>query len=127
MHAAQNPIDQVLDVATGLPAGLVELINALPTVVRLIVVVLIVASLTVPRLLRALDDHLVLREARQRVTKNEDWVEMVRIRNEPRRMIGRREAPEPRGTAPDPKPAGGADARTGSRDDEPPGDEEAPP
>jgi hypothetical protein len=98
MRAAQNSVDLVNAVSSA-PAALLQLIADLPAWLRAAVVVvlalLLVAGYCVPRLLRAIDDHMLVRKARDKITKSEDWVEVLRIRNEPRRMFGRATAPEP--------------------------------
>ncbi|WP_219419812.1 hypothetical protein [Pseudonocardia nigra] len=76
-----------------LPARALDLFAELPLPLRAGVVIVLVATLCVPRLLRALDDHLFNRQACRRITRSADWVEVVRIRNEPRRLWGRRPLP----------------------------------
>jgi hypothetical protein len=97
MRAAQN---QVLDLATDVvaelhtpPARALDLFAELPLPLRAGVVIVLVATLCVPRLLRALDDHLFNRQARRRITRSTDWVEVVRIRNESRRLWDQRPSP----------------------------------
>lgn len=110
MRAAQNQVlittaDAVAALQT-LPARALDLFAELPPAVRAGVVIALVMTFCMPRLLRALDDHLFNRQARQKITSSADWVEVVRIRNEPRRLWGRR----PATTDPDqpPGPASGA-------------------
>lgn len=94
MRAAQNQVPVADDVVTELlytlPTRAFDLFADLPLWLRTGVVLVLVATCCVPRLLRALDDHLFNRQARQNITRSADWVEVVRIRNEPRRLWGRR-------------------------------------
>lgn len=110
MRAAQNSVELLVAVATALPEKLVELITALPLWLRATVVVVlvmfVVARVCVPPLLRAIDDHMLTRKASESITRSEDWLEVLRVRNEPRRQLGRRSAAEPP-AAPSNGPEGG--------------------
>ena len=101
MRAAQNQVSPAADTVTELPPTLptraLDLFTALPAWLQASVVLVLVVTFCLPRLLRALDDHLFNRTARRNITGSEDWVEVVRIRNEPRRLWGRRPAAEPTG------------------------------
>jgi hypothetical protein len=132
MHAAQDQVDKLTDAPTGLSAAVGEAFAALPPMLRAalvaLVVVATVARWAVPALLRAFGEFLLTLKAIKDSTGSRDTLEALRIaRGEQRRMIGRREAPEPQDETPDPKPAGGGEPRTGSRDDEPSGDAEDDP
>lgn len=99
MRAAQNPVDHLTDLVAALPA---ELLNGLPGWLRagvvVVMVLLIVARFCVPPLLRAIDDHRLSNTARTHISRSEDWVEVLRIRNTPRRWIGLQPpADKPRG------------------------------
>lgn len=100
MRAAQNPIKLLADLPTALPAGVSELIAALPPWLRavlvVVLIVLIVTRLCLPPLLRAIDDHLLCRKACNKITESTDWIEVLRIRNEPRLLFGRGWAAESR-------------------------------
>jgi hypothetical protein len=129
MRAAQNLVDHGFYVTSGASSAIVDLITQLPASLRAAVVVLlvllIVARACVPALFRALDDHLLIRRARDKIESAEDWVEVLRIRNEPRRMVGRRSAPGQRpaiSAAPGPpgvRPTAGDDP-SGDAEDDPP-------
>lgn len=106
MRAAQNqvfltPADAVAALQT-LTARALDLFAELPPAVRAGVVIALVVTFCMPRLLRALDDHLFNRQARHKITGSADWVEVVRIRNEPRRLWGRRPAPADQDQPPGP-------------------------
>lgn len=94
MRAAQNQVPTADEVVTELlhtlPTRAFNLFADLPLWLRTGVVLVLVATFCAPRLLRALDDHLFNRQARKNITQSADWVEVVRIRNEPRRLWGRR-------------------------------------
>lgn len=94
MRAAQNQAPAADDVVSELlhmlPTRAFDLFTDLPLWLRTGVVIVLVATFCAPHLLRALDDHLFNRQARQNITRSADWVEVVRIRNEPRRFWGRR-------------------------------------
>lgn len=93
MRAAQNPVDHLFNLAAAVPAELGHLVNGLPGWLRagvvVAVVLLLVARVCVPPLLRAIDDHRLANTARRCITRGEDWVEVLRIRNTPRRWIER--------------------------------------
>ena len=94
MRAAQNQVPAADDVVTELlhtlPTRVFDLFAGLPLWFRTGVMLVLVVTFCAPRLLRALDDHLFNRQARENITRSADWVEVVRIRNEPRRHWGRR-------------------------------------
>lgn len=110
MPAAQNQVlftaADALAALQTLPARALDLFAQLPPAVRAGVVIALVMTFCTPRLLRALDDHLFNRQARRKITGSADWVEVVRIRNEPRRLWGRRPAP----ADPDQRPSPTSDA-----------------
>lgn len=106
IHAAQDQGSPAKDVVGellhALPGRAVDLIAAMPPWLQMVIVVVFVLTFCVPRLLRALDDHLFNREARRQITRGTDWVEIIRIRNEPRKMFGRRSSPPRKATSDDP-------------------------
>ena len=119
MRAAQNQVlltmaDAVAALQT-LPARAFDLFAELPPVVRAGVVIALVVTFCMPRLLRALDDHLFNRRARRNITSSADWVEVVRIRNEPRRLWGRRPASTDQDQPPG-QASGAADAAAAADD-----------
>ncbi|MCX6464012.1 MAG: hypothetical protein NTW05_10535 [Pseudonocardiales bacterium] len=121
MRAAQNQVLLTMADAVAalqsLPARTLDLFAELPPAVRAGVVIALVVTFCTPRLLRALDDYLFNRRARRKITSSADWVEVVRIRNEPRRLWGRRPAPTDQGQPPGPAPdAAGAAAAAGDQD-----------
>lgn len=122
MRAAQNQVlltaaDAVAALQT-LSARALDLFAELPLAVRAGVVIALVVTFCMPRLLRALDDSLFNRQARRNITSSADWVEVVRIRNEPRRLWGRRPAPtdqdQPPGQASGAADAAAADDQDGA-------------
>lgn len=94
MRAAQNPVQPVVDVVTAIPAGVVDLVMILPPWLRVPVVAILLLLVTFgvfgPRLVRMYDDHRFALKARECITQPEHWVEVLRIRNEPRRQFGLR-------------------------------------
>lgn len=124
MRAAQNSSD-LIDVASSVPAAFLKLVMDLPEWLRATVVVvlalLLVARLCIPPLLRAIDDHMLALKARDTITRGEDWVAVLRIRNEPRRLFGRATAAEPPAGATG-EGSAGAQRGTGRRPDDDEGD-----
>lgn len=82
MRATQNLPDQNLTVIT-------EAVSGLPGWVGVIVAVLLVASVRLPRILRALDDRRITKTACTRITNERAAVEALRIVNAKRWIIGR--------------------------------------
>lgn len=119
MSAAQNQGPATSDMFTELlhagPGRVLDLIAALPQWLQVVLASVLVAKFCLPSLLRALDDHLFNRKARQKITRGSDWVEVLRIRNEPRRFIGRRPTSAP--AKPDDPPDAASDT---DAEDEPP-------
>ena len=97
MRAAQYPVDLLVHLATAMPAWASGLITALPEWLRVAVAVLLTLLFAARFCLRMLDEHLDARTTREQITRGQDWLEVVRIRQQPRRLFGRAEAAPPCG------------------------------
>ena len=106
---------------------------ALPAWLRATVVVILVllgaASLFVPPVLRSINDTLFDRKVRREITTPEGLIEVVRIRNQPRRWFGRGAAPDDRSrtSPPPPRSTGGNEPPKNDSSDDPSGDGEDDP
>jgi len=78
-----------------MPAWASELITALPEWLRVAVAVLLALLFAARFCVRMVDEHLDARTTRVQITRGQDWLEVVRIRQQPRRLFGRAEAARP--------------------------------
>lgn len=86
--------DVSADLLHATPGRGLDLIATLPQWLQMVLASVLVVTFCAPRLLRAPDDHLFNRAARRNIQSGSDWVEVIRevirIRNDPRQLLGRR-------------------------------------
>jgi hypothetical protein len=106
------------------PGVIPDVLSTLPWWAASFLVLLIVIGWCSPKVLRALDDRRIAKAACTKITTEQGAVEVLRIRNFPRRIIGRLPAANtPRSTAASAKGAPAGDEIARDTPDPEPGDE----